>query len=169
MNFSIKKSKMKKEFTIAMIVLILIIGGFLFFIKTKLDNGITGHVIDSGGGITGGAAISNDQPASPPATQQDRPQDNAKEHIVEIKVFKFLPEELRIRVGDSVTWINYDKAKHKVYTGIHGDGSVLIDSGFMPKGTSYTHVFNEAGIYEYWSAPWPYVRGKVIVEQPTRS
>jgi len=34
------------------------------------------------------------------------------EHIIEIKKFRFVPNVLQIRAGDTVTWINRDIAPH---------------------------------------------------------
>jgi plastocyanin len=153
MFFNIKRGKMRKEVVISALVLILVAAAFLFVVKNMLGGDITGMAIGSGDGI-----VSD--------TQDTRSSLTGKNYVVDIEVFKFIPDKLRIRVGDSVTWVNHDKAKHKIYTGINGDGSVLIDSGFLVKGASYTMTFDEAGVYEYWSAAWPYVQGTIIVEQP---
>ena len=37
-----------------------------------------------------------------------------QEHIVEIKGFKFVPAELTVKPGDTVTWINQESTAHTV-------------------------------------------------------
>jgi len=149
MFFNIKKRKMRKEIVLSVIALLLVAGIFLFIVRNIFDGNITGMVTSSGSDI-----------------EDLRQTTSGKNYVVDINMFKFIPDELRIRVGDSVTWVNHDKAKHKIYTGINEDGSILIDSGFLEQGATYTQTFDTAGVYEYWSAAWPYVQGTIVVEQP---
>ena len=152
---------MRKELVVSILMVLAIVCSVMFMFKSisnSTGNPITGSVISENLDSDNYEIVSSPQIVEP-----------NKDYIVDIKIFKFYPEELRIRVGDSVTWVNYDKAKHKIYTGIHTDGSVLIDSGFLNKGESYTKIFDIAGVYDYWSAAWPYVQGQIIVEMPVRN
>ena len=36
----------------------------------------------------------------------------AKEHIIEIQAFKYVPDRLTVSPGDTITWINRDLAPH---------------------------------------------------------
>ena len=35
-----------------------------------------------------------------------------KEHFIEIRKFKYAPDEIKVRVGDTITWLNFDIAPH---------------------------------------------------------
>lgn len=58
---------------------------------------------------------------------------SAKEHVVEITGFKFIPEKIEVRPGDTVTWINRDIAPH---TATSSDGSW--DTGMLKLNESKT-------------------------------
>jgi plastocyanin len=79
------------------------------------------------------------------------------ENQVLIKGFKFLPQDITVSVGTTVTWVNEDSAVHTV----EGSG---MDSGNMSRGDEFTFTFDEAGVYDYICGPHPYMTGSVIVE-----
>ncbi|HEY5651380.1 MAG TPA: copper-containing nitrite reductase [Acidimicrobiia bacterium] len=66
---------------------------------------------------------------------------------------------LTVPVGTTVTWTNQDTTMHTV-TAV--DGS--FDSGYYGEGESWSFTFTEAGEYEYYCIPHPWMRAKVIVE-----
>ena len=65
---------------------------------------------------------------------------------------------IEVKVGDTVTWTNDDTTMHTV-TAV--DGS--FDSGLMNPDGSWSHTFTEAGEFEYFCTPHPWMRAKVIV------
>lgn len=67
--------------------------------------------------------------------------------------FEFQPAERRIAVGDSVTW-DFQIAGH-TSTSVRGqpDSWNSIGTGTNEAGTSYTHVFNTPGRYQYICTP----------------
>jgi plastocyanin len=67
----------------------------------------------------------------------------AKENQVLIKDYKFLPQDISVKVGTTVTWINEDTVVHTV------EG---------------TFTFDKVGVYDYICGPHPYMTGSVIVE-----
>lgn len=79
----------------------------------------------------------------------------------------FLPYEVRIDVGDTVTWNNDDTAAHTVTYGAPDwpseDIGTLFDSGLLPAGGSSSHTFTEAGTFEYFCMVHPWMSGVVIV------
>ncbi len=81
----------------------------------------------------------------------------AKENQVIIKDYKFLPQNISVKAGTTVTWINEDTVIHTV----EGSG---MDSGNMSKGDEFTFTFDKVGVYEYICGPHPYMTGSVIVE-----
>jgi plastocyanin len=67
--------------------------------------------------------------------------------------FEFQPAERRIALGDSVTW-NFQVAGHTA-TSLSGqpDSWNSIATGTNEPGTSFTHVFNTPGRYQYVCIP----------------
>lgn len=81
-------------------------------------------------------------------------------NVVKISGFAFSPSEIKIKSGESVTWINEDNAPHAI---VSNSGNELASDSFS-KGKSYIHTFNSAGTYEYHCSIHPSMKGKVIVE-----
>ena len=71
----------------------------------------------------------------------------------------FSPSELTIKVRDTVRWTNKDSTYHTV----ESDFGFEIDSSTLSVGTAYTHTFQTAGIYEYFSVNYPSMKAKIIV------
>ena len=79
---------------------------------------------------------------------------------VVVKDMKFTPAEVTIKPGQAVTWEFDDgMVKHDV---VAEDGSFV--SELMISGGSYTHVFDEAGTYDYSCSPHPSMVGVVTVK-----
>ncbi|MEO6508918.1 MAG: cupredoxin family copper-binding protein [Patescibacteria group bacterium] len=77
---------------------------------------------------------------------------------VEISDYTFLPSPLKIKVGQTVTWVNRDIAKHTVT-----DNNGGFESSYFGKGESYTYTFTETGTFDYHCAPHPYMKGTIEV------
>ena len=76
----------------------------------------------------------------------------------------FIPAEVTIRVGDTVTWSNDDSAAHTVTSGIASEGpDGIFDSSLFMAGTTFEHTFDEAGEYDYFCMVHPWMTGKVQV------
>ncbi|HEX8068119.1 MAG TPA: plastocyanin/azurin family copper-binding protein [Thermoleophilaceae bacterium] len=70
---------------------------------------------------------------------------NAK---VDIAGFRFVPEEVRVRVGSRVTWTNRDKAAH---TATVDEGQPLtFDTGRLDQGRAQVETFVRPGSYTYF-------------------
>lgn len=52
-----------------------------------------------------------------------------KHHRIAIKDFKYLPTRLKVSVGDTITWTNYDIVPHTVTANDHSWDSQLIQQG----------------------------------------
>ena len=68
--------------------------------------------------------------------------------------------ELTIPVGTTVTWTNDDDQIHTVT-----DAAGAFDSGFLDPGATWSYTFEEAGDFEYFCTPHPWMRAKVIVTE----
>lgn len=82
--------------------------------------------------------------------------DNA---YVRIKDYKFVPKELNIKTGTTVTWTNNDPAPHTIMT---SDGN--IQSNPLEKGETKTYTFDTPGTYNYICTIHPFMKGTIIVK-----
>jgi plastocyanin len=67
---------------------------------------------------------------------------------------------LSVPVGTTVTWTNDDEGQMHTVTAADG----AFDSGFLATGHSFSYTFDEAGEFEYYCIPHPWMRAKVVVE-----
>ena len=86
--------------------------------------------------------------------KQDQPDQSEK--VVIIKDFVFLPADITISKGETVTWINQDSVPHTAT----GSG---FDSGYMGTGATFKFTFSETGTFDYICTYHPEMKGKVIV------
>ena len=78
---------------------------------------------------------------------------------VEIESLAFKTREIRIAVGDTLTWVNRDAVPH---TATADDGS--FDTGIIGPGETAQLTFEEAGTFTYYCIPHPFMKATVIVE-----
>ena len=76
----------------------------------------------------------------------------------------YIPSQITIEKGNSVMWTNEDSAFHSVTSGFYDDPSDLFDSGYLDPFQSFSFVFEETGVYDYYCTLHPWMYGKVIVE-----
>jgi len=97
-----------------------------------------------------------------PTSSVARSETAQAEHRVIIQSMSFLPAEINIRVGESVTWVNEDTTAHTVTSWsqyqnaemVHyTDVGKLWDSGDISPGQSFTRTFSQPGTFEYISLP----------------
>ena len=85
----------------------------------------------------------------------------AAERQVVVEKYAFAPMELRIKRGDTVTWVNNEKrVSHSVLLIGRNEES----ERFFP-GEKWSRAFPEAGRFEYRCGPHPEMLGVVIVEE----
>ncbi len=77
---------------------------------------------------------------------------------VTIHDFSFTPAEITVAVGGTVTWTNQDRATHTATS------PGAWDTGRLAPGQSATQRFDTPGVFEYFCAIHPRMRGRVIVE-----
>ncbi len=76
---------------------------------------------------------------------------------VAISGYAFVPTELTISKGGTVTWTNNDNPAHTVS---FSDG----DSGAIRHGATYSRTFDKPGTYEYHCSIHPGMSGKIVVQ-----
>ncbi len=70
----------------------------------------------------------------------------------------YLPANLTVKVGTTVTWVNHDAAPHTV-TSTTG----AFDSGNMPIVAVYKFTFTQPGTYSYYCTYHTWMKGSVVV------
>lgn len=77
----------------------------------------------------------------------------------------FIPAEVTVNVGDTVTWSNDDTAAHTVTSGTPSNGpDGIFDSSLFMADTTFSYTFDTAGEYNYFCMVHPWMTGKVNVE-----
>lgn len=80
---------------------------------------------------------------------------------VSIEDYKFGPQNIKVKVGTTVTWTNNDSVRHNV-AGINND---LPAGKLIGRGETYTYTFTKAGVYKYLCEPHPYMKASVTVTE----
>lgn len=70
----------------------------------------------------------------------------------------YVPNNIKIAVGGTVTWENIDSAAHTVTS---SDGS--FDSGLVMSGKTFSHEFGTVGTFGYACTIHPWMKGMVTV------
>ena len=76
----------------------------------------------------------------------------------------YIPSNIVVEKGKSVTWVNEDSSFHSVTSGFYGEPTELFDSGYLDPYQSYTLSFDEFGTYDYFCTLHPWMKAQVIVE-----
>jgi plastocyanin len=80
---------------------------------------------------------------------------------VDIKKFKFTPQQLTINVGDTVVWTNREKRQyHSVWFKELGD----VEPDYFFPDETYQRTFKLAGSFNYLCGPHPKMMGIIIVK-----
>jgi len=100
---------------------------------------------------------------TPPTTQTTTGQGGTAS--VEIQNFAFVPANLAVTRGTSVTWVNQDSASHTVVSDAFGQTAqgAYFRSNSLSKGSVYSFTFADAGTYQYHCGVHPSMRGTVTV------
>lgn len=86
------------------------------------------------------------RPAEPPPTVQTaQPAALGGTATVIIQNFAYQPQDLRVPVGTTVTWVNHDSAPHTVTA---NDGR--FDSKLLDQGQSFSFTFDQVGTFPYY-------------------
>ena len=78
----------------------------------------------------------------------------------------FVPAEITVPAGSTVTWTNGDSTIHTVVQGSPEGGSgetPAFDSSIIANGATWEHTFDTAGEFDYYCSLHPFMTGKVTV------
>jgi plastocyanin len=77
---------------------------------------------------------------------------------VTIDNFTFAPAELKVKVGDTVTWTNHDDIPHTIVS------AGKFRSKTLDTDNSFSFTFTAAGDYKYFCSLHPHMTGMIKVE-----
>ena len=76
----------------------------------------------------------------------------------------YSPADITINAGDTVHWMNVDSAAHTVTAGTSADVQIeVFDSSLLMADETWSHEFNDAGMYDYFCMIHPWMTGTVTV------
>lgn len=98
----------------------------------------------------------------------------SSEVTIDIKNFKYQKQNIKIKKGTKVTWVNKDAMEHNVMkqhedeekahdAPAHDEATEGLESPLISKGESWSYTFNEVGTQSYHCSPHPYMKGSVTV------
>ena len=79
-------------------------------------------------------------------------------HVVEIKDMKFQPEEISVKKGDTIVWVNRDMVTHCVTE----ENTKALTSSNIAAGNSWKMVIQSGA--DYFCAIHQVMKGKILVE-----
>ena len=82
----------------------------------------------------------------------------AQEFNVTIDNFTFSPAEVKVKVGDTDTWVNHDDIPHTTVS------AGKFRSKTMDTDNTFTFTFTSAGDYKYFCSLHPHMTGMIKVE-----
>lgn len=82
--------------------------------------------------------------------------------LVAIRDFAFVPAQVRIRTGTTVTWVNCEPTGVESHT-TTADGGAW-SSPLMAPGATFSRRFDTPGTFAYHCDPHPFMQATIIVE-----
>lgn len=154
---------MRKYLPVILVIVVLAsAGAFILF----NNNGKTSSKT-SNGQSRGSASTTNQNPSQSSTTTSTQPANTTQTPtaagtttVVSISDFAFNPNQITIRKGSKVTWVNKDSMPHTVTSDA---GSTTLASGTLQSGDSFSFTFNEAGAYNYHCTIHISMKGSVVV------
>jgi plastocyanin len=83
----------------------------------------------------------------------------SEETTISIKGFQFVPEEITVPAGSTVTWVNHDDTAHSI-----ADKDKALRSGGLDTDDRYSFSFPKAGTYTYYCTLHPQMTGTIHVQ-----
>ena len=82
--------------------------------------------------------------------------------LVAIRNFAFLPSDVHVKAGSSVTWLNCEPPGTPSHTTTSNQG--VWQSPLLAPGDVFTQTFSAAGVFPYICAVHPFMTATVTVE-----
>jgi plastocyanin len=82
---------------------------------------------------------------------------------IQIDYFSFIPADVTVAPGATITWLNFNDAQHTV-----SSTDRTFNSRVLGTGEKFMFTFHTPGIYEYHCSMHPRMRGRVVVGRSDR-
>jgi plastocyanin len=129
----------------------------LVFTTIAAAQGVLDGTVGTSQGATEPAAVPEETTAPAESTTPD-PNSTT---TVEIRNNAFIPDQLNVAPGTTVTFVNRDSVPHTATS-----DNKLFDSGELAPGASYPVVLDGAGTVTYHCYLHPEMRGSIVVGEP---
>lgn len=88
-----------------------------------------------------------------------------EEYSITLENNAFYPDELNIKEGDIVTFVNQEAMPHAIKIKQASTGEDVATSSPLPTGESFVYTFEEEGMYDFSSMTIPSITGTVVVSK----
>src|SRR5437879_8912423 len=92
---------------------------------------------------------------------KDTGSSGAGHNKIEIKCFAFNPQNITVKSGEKITWINRDEEPHTVVS----VGKQFKKSPGLDTDQTYTIVAGAPGTYSYFCSVHPKMTGTIVVQK----
>lgn len=137
---------MNKKFIIVLIVLLVLVGGWLWWQYGGLSESVT--VKETTEEVVVG----------------DLEDVDIEEILVTYTDTGFSPNPFKVKAGDTVVFVNDSSKEMWVASAVHPTHEVLPGFDQLEDGDEYEYTFNQAGEWKYHNHLVPSDRGSVVVE-----
>lgn len=86
---------------------------------------------------------------------------STNENKIEIKDFAFSPQNLTVKSGEKITWVNRDEEPHTVVS----VGKKFQKSSALDTDQEFTITAGAPGTYKYFCSVHPRMTGTIVVEK----
>lgn len=148
---------MSKNTLIATVVVVVLVLAGWYFIKSQ----------KGGVSYTQPAPAASPEVSQPTASATSSAAETTEKNAVNIESSGFLPKDITIRTGESVTWVNIDTVNHQVKSAVHPAHLLyppLNTVDLLKTGEKKSLAFPQAGTYKYHDHLNPTLTGSVTVE-----
>ena len=76
----------------------------------------------------------------------------------------YVPNQIVVDSGQTITWINEDSAFHTVTSGHYDQHDGMFDSEQLDPAQKFSHTFAEPGQFSYYCKLHPWMAGEIIVQ-----
>lgn len=86
---------------------------------------------------------------------------DAKAANVEVTIdnFTFKPQQVTVKAGDTITWVNHDDIPHTVTS-----TTMIFHSKAMDTDDKFSFTFSTPGTFMYFCSLHPHMTGSIVVE-----
>ena len=153
------KIKLLTSLLVVLVVILIVIFSFSFKENTEENNKIEQYKVEE---ITPLEDIQVEETENVPVMEEPKEDvELLSEAEIEIKNWKFYPEEIIISPGTTIVWVNNDSVPHKPVA-----YDRIFYSSRLEPGDKYSFTFTNAGEHRYFDAVFPKSgRGKIIVKE----